>query len=271
MHPETVIAINAARRSRFATDVADGAVTTAQVALQAAQDALRAAQKALAKAEATAKQKGPQGDSGADGKDGADGHDGRGIAVVSGEAGGIRIEFDDDSVSRLDWPAFPDPVPGDPGRDGRGIESVEIKKRNLFVTYTDGVVEDCGEVIPPQTEIRRNKKGDSAMVMRLRDGGPVPSQSQLYQAEATATDITLLESRNYVVDVDCSAGDVTVTLPDAATTKNYSYHIKKTDSTANVVNIVPVAGQIDGDTSAVISQQYTNILAVSNGVDYLIR
>lgn len=267
-----IVAIGASQRSRKATAAANSAAETAYKALEVAQDALKQAMKAVSRAEATAKQKGPQGDDGEDGRDGKDGTDGVGLNDI--ELAGDRLVFrlSDDSLREVHLP-LPEPgQPGDRGDDGRGIAHVEIRGRSLWVIYTDGEEEDCGEVIPPQTEIRRKKKSDDyPMVMRLRDGGAPAKQSVLYEPMTITSDTAVNASYNYIIDADASAGNITITLPAPVDSDRITYHIKKVDASVNTVTVQPSSGLIDGNANVTISEQYTNALLISNGSEYLIR
>jgi hypothetical protein len=76
---------------------------------------------------------------------------------------------------------------------------------------------------------------------------------------ATATD--------YSIFVNASAGNRTVTLPAASAVTRRIYEIKKTDSSVNLVTVIPNGSdKIDGASTFPMSDQYQAITIQSNGV-----
>lgn len=73
-------------------------------------------------------------------------------------------------------------------------------------------------------------------------------------------------------EVDATAGNATVTLPNAATAKKgMAFGIKKIDASSNTVTIqVSGGGTIDGAASKVLVNQNDFVVAVSNGTNYKI-
>ena len=87
---------------------------------------------------------------------------------------------------------------------------------------------------------------------------------------ATGTDVSrVTTSQSLTADialVDASAADVSLTLPPAKDWPDRTMRIKKTDSSANFVNIVPQAGETcDGTATVAISMTYTCLQVVSDG------
>jgi len=81
----------------------------------------------------------------------------------------------------------------------------------------------------------------------------------------TVSESTLLDTSYWVVLVDASGGDILITLPVPAENDWKVYHIKKIDSSVNVVNIISADSKtIDWETTQTISSQYTNITVVSD-------
>jgi len=76
---------------------------------------------------------------------------------------------------------------------------------------------------------------------------------------------------NEIFLVNCTSGNVTITLPDAtsSTFNTNLYSIKKTDSSSNHITINTTSSQtIDGSSSATISLQYLSIGLVSDGSNW---
>lgn len=69
-------------------------------------------------------------------------------------------------------------------------------------------------------------------------------------SETVTTNTTA--SKNITL-VDCSSGDISITLPNTG----LKYEVSKIDSSANKVIILPTTGTIMGETDAVISRQFT--------------
>lgn len=67
------------------------------------------------------------------------------------------------------------------------------------------------------------------------------------------------------VDVDASSAAVTVTLPNVAASKGRIVGVSKVDSSANLVT---VAGAINGQSSIMITRQYTSLVMLSNGSEW---
>ncbi len=73
-----------------------------------------------------------------------------------------------------------------------------------------------------------------------------------------------------LINADATAGDMTVTLPDAATVPNVSYTVIKTDVTTNTVTIIATGGDtIAGSSQYVLLKQYDTLRANSDGSNYV--
>lgn len=110
--------------------------------------------------------------------------------------------------------------------------------------------------------IRRNlyelggSDGYSGTVRRLA----VVSKTANYTA--TNTDDVIL--------VDASAGAVTISLPTAVGIAGRSYHVKKTDSSANAVIVDPNGTEtIDGQATTSLTSQYETLSVESNGANWV--
>lgn len=83
----------------------------------------------------------------------------------------------------------------------------------------------------------------------------------------TVTANVTLTVAHYTVLVDASAGDVTVTLPSAASVPHRMYVVKKIDAS---VNDVIFSGTLDGDADKRIGTRYTSLTIQSDGTSWWI-
>ena len=103
--------------------------------------------------------------------------------------------------------------------------------------------------------------------MPLNDLSPVPdmktsmSRFQIHD-ELTAPD----DSAPLIKTIQASGGAVTITLPAAAGVKGRIYHIKKTDSSLNLLTIDGNGAEtIDGSTTVNTTTQYHSFTLVCDG------
>lgn len=89
----------------------------------------------------------------------------------------------------------------------------------------------------------------------------------LYPTRSVSTSVTAVLSDSIIL-ADATAGPITVTLPNPATTKDKRFVIKKADSSANAVTIAPVSGTIDGAATYAITLALGSVDAVSDGANY---
>lgn len=73
-----------------------------------------------------------------------------------------------------------------------------------------------------------------------------------------------------VILVDTTAGAVTITLPAASKSKDYSFTVKRITATANGVTVTATSGNIDGGASVTIGTQYKALTFKSDGTNYWI-
>lgn len=73
-----------------------------------------------------------------------------------------------------------------------------------------------------------------------------------------------IADQTITVLANATGGNITVTIP---TSIIGTYNVKKIDSSANTVTIVPSSGTIDGGASTIISQQYASISCIGNGTN----
>jgi hypothetical protein len=78
-----------------------------------------------------------------------------------------------------------------------------------------------------------------------------------------------LLSSERIIRADATSGDITITLPTAATIDGRPYQIKKIDSSTNIVILATTSSQtIDGLLTWELRQQYDFVEVVSNGTNW---
>ena len=92
----------------------------------------------------------------------------------------------------------------------------------------------------------------------------------------TITDpVATLSSSNYIAELDCSANDITLNLPDAALSTGLSYIIKKVDGTPNEAVVEGFGAQtIEGEANVVLLSQegaYPSVTLVCDGTKWAIH
>jgi hypothetical protein len=107
----------------------------------------------------------------------------------------------------------------------------------------------------------------------LGDLGTVPIVERLQSGIITRTSnytVALTDvgaNGTVLVRADATAGNITITLPTAASSTGITFIVKKVDSSVNTVT-VSVASNIDGSTTKVYNTQYTGASIMSNGTDF---
>ena len=85
------------------------------------------------------------------------------------------------------------------------------------------------------------------------------------------TSAQTLTADNYLVIVNASTGNITITLPPAVNHKNRIYTIKKIDSSGNSVTIDANSSEkIDGEQTVVLNLQFAYVTIVSDGDEWFI-
>jgi len=112
--------------------------------------------------------------------------------------------------------------------------------------------------------------GGGAAKLRKYEKELVEVGQWIYAISTKTTDYTIVAS-DHTILCDASGGDITITLPGALISAGHSFHIKKIDSTDNIVTIEPTSPDvIDGETSVLTVEQWTNIMVQSDGTNWYI-
>lgn len=86
----------------------------------------------------------------------------------------------------------------------------------------------------------------------------------------TETTVAVMPVSDYMLLVDTSAGNTTVSLPDATKVKNRTFAVKRTTGGADTLTVSAVSGDIDGASSDTLVDQYACRIYKSDGVNYWI-
>ena len=90
-----------------------------------------------------------------------------------------------------------------------------------------------------------------------------------YLNRTSVSSNTILTNNNDVVLVNAAGGGITITLPSPSDGK--ILYIKKLDSTANIISIIPSAAEtIDGTNQKAITGQYDTVELISDGINWYI-
>lgn len=110
--------------------------------------------------------------------------------------------------------------------------------------------------------------GSSNQVLTVTSGIPAwgaPSGGSSSESVAIVTG-NITAGSDQVLLVDATTGAINVTLPAANTKTGKTYRIKKTDSTTNLVTIIPNGAEtIDGYVNMIVAYHNSTIDIVSNG------
>jgi|DEB0MinimDraft_3_1074331.scaffolds.fasta_scaffold00273_9 hypothetical protein len=177
-----------------------------------------------------------------DGRDGVDGKDG--VDGLDGKDGAVGAT-------------------GEPGRDG--------------LNGRDGVDGEMGPM--PDHEIKGNsirfQKPDGTwgkwVELGGQSGGGGGGDVMRYQINTFTSSTVQLKDNHSTVLCDASSNQMTVTLPRAGSMVGRVVTVKKIDSSANTVTIDGYKSEtIDGDTTTIITKQWTSLRLQSDGNNWVI-
>jgi len=206
-----------------------------------------------------------KGDKGEDGRDGRDGKDGKkgkdgidgqdGLDGKDGKKGGVGKRGEDGKDGKQG-------DSGTDGIDGSPDNPIDIVEK---LNTLEGVVE--------QDVIKGLKPTIRSLEQRIQEaqskgggGGGGGGGSDNFTNISSSSNIITNSKINLV---NASSADITVTLPPASQAARREYHIKKVDSSENTVTIATRGSEtIDGETTVVISTQYTSCRLYSDSKKY---
>mgnify|MGYP003501306265 CR=1 FL=1 len=108
--------------------------------------------------------------------------------------------------------------------------------------------------------------GSSGQTLRVTGGVPAWGDTGAGFATTTKTSSYTIGASDTVILANATSGNVTITLPTAASLGGYRFYVKRIDNSANSCTIARSGSDtIDGQTSIAINVQYTSLTVVSNG------
>ena len=132
------------------------------------------------------------------------------------------------------------------------------------------VIDFLGTDNKSYTNLRPSSNGSLELGSRFLRWKNIYANAAYHGVLSTSTDATLGDNRNTVL-CDASSNSITITLPASANYLGIKYHIKKADSSSNMVTIVPDGSEtIDGQSSYVVNNQYESITLVCDGSNWFI-
>lgn len=106
--------------------------------------------------------------------------------------------------------------------------------------------------------------GASGKTLRVASG--LPAWSDATFATNTKTSDYTITGTDVVIFADATSGNVTITLPTAASNAGYRFYVKRIDDAVNTCTVARSGiDTIDGQTAASLDVQYTSLTLVSNG------
>lgn len=106
--------------------------------------------------------------------------------------------------------------------------------------------------------------GSTGQVLGVSSG--VPAWTTVTNPTATTTSTYTLSANTAVIFANATSGNVTVTIPLAASNAGYTFTVKRIDSSANTCQVTCSGSDtIDGQTSISFNSQYLSMTMVSNG------
>lgn len=92
------------------------------------------------------------------------------------------------------------------------------------------------------------------------------NHSTSHPIETITASSDTLDDTNHIVLCDATSNAITINLPAASGSSGLIYHIKKVDSSINIITIDPNGSElIDGDTTKEITEQHTSVQIVCDG------
>jgi hypothetical protein len=108
--------------------------------------------------------------------------------------------------------------------------------------------------------------GGTGKTLRVSGGLPAWGDADTAFATSTKTSNYTISGTDVVIFANATSGNVTITLPAAASNAGYRFYIKRIDGSGNTCSIARTASDtIDGQTSISLDLQYTSLTVVSDG------
>jgi hypothetical protein len=203
---------------------------------------------------------------------------GKGITVGTGSAEDLWIHFDLDSDQNIMWDESEDEfnfsagikVQGALKVTGASILSGAVDIQNTLAV--SGVARFSSIVSMEQGLSVLNAAIDSETGYKLNTTEIITSGRILQNVKMNTVSKTAnytATATDHVILCDASGGAFTITLPAASGAAGVIYHIKKTDSSGNLVTIDANASEaIDGDLTPDLTVQYESLMIACDGSNW---
>lgn len=222
---------------------------------------------------------GKPGRDGQDGRDGSPGRDGADGASPVHQWDGTRIRFSLPDGSFGSWVDLlgkrgekgPKGAKGDKGPEGKSgepgrnapIPTVEIDQEKYRFRFIIGDKKTKWITMP------EGKSGQDGKTI-IQQGGGASGASNYVDFKAITADHTIKRTFESGFLIDASSNAVTMTLPNAQSTKKRVYWFKRTDNCKYAVKIETVGGQTVDGKSCVYVQEYENLRIFSDGANWYV-
>lgn len=160
--------------------------------------------------------------------------------------------------------------------------AMEFNNNFLYFTITSGTVrkkialyDDAsgagGDIYYRDGVGTLTRLGIGSAGQTLRSTGSVPAWGDATLATASKSTNYTIGASDAIIFANAASGNVTITLPSAASFPGYRFYVKRTDSSANTCSVARSGSDtIDGQISFTIDQQYTAVMVVSDGAGWYI-
>jgi hypothetical protein len=155
--------------------------------------------------------------------------------------------------------------------------AVEFNSDTLYFTITTGTVRKkvalyddtsgaTGDLYYRDSSGNFVRMGIGATGKTLRVASGLPAWTDATLATSTKTSDYTITGTDVVIFADATSGNVTISLPTAASNSGYRFYVKRIDNSGNTCSVARSASDtIDGQTSVSLNLQYTSMTIVSNG------
>jgi len=155
--------------------------------------------------------------------------------------------------------------------------ATEFNADNLYFTITTGTVRKKIALYDDSSGATgdvyyRNSSGSLVRLAATSDGktlrlaSGLPAWSDATFSTSTKTSNYTITGTDVVVFANAASGNVTITLPVAATNSGYRFYVKRIDGSGNTCSVARSgADTIDGQTTITLGMQYTSLTLVSDG------
>lgn len=200
-------------------------------------------------------------------KDGKDGQDGK-----DGEPGKDGETPDDEKIIELIKPLIPeDKTVKDKLKDLERRVSLKAQPRAGWGAHPLKILDE-GVVVDKVARII-DFVGSGVSVARSTDGTntvTIPDNSGMTPIDVTGTYNATQTNGHYLLNCDASGGAVTINMPTAVS-NTAIFKVHKLDSSANTVTVDPDGSeQIKGDSTLIISYQFSTAAIVSDNAGWVI-